>query len=203
MMSCLGRLVLNPPLSASSRVASPRPLPPQVCWPKGSIAELIFTPMVGGAAGAASGRRPWGSRAPPAAPRGRVVRPSPASLHPRSQVERIEAAGGRVAGGRLVTDLVPRDGGGGIREVVARNVTTGEVEVFPADAVVSAVGVTGAPSAPPSPDLPTCKPLPQAPRNPPHPHPHPHPNPNPNHQASRSSCPGSPPSRPAPSCAPP
>ncbi|KAI8468019.1 MAG: hypothetical protein J3K34DRAFT_454404 [Monoraphidium minutum] len=74
-----------------------------VCWPKGSIAELIFKPMV----------------------------------------DRIEASGGVIAGGRLVVDVVAGGPGGGLSEVRARNVTTGEVESYPADAVVSAIGITG------------------------------------------------------------
>lgn len=61
-----------------------------------------------------------------------------------TQVKRIEAAGGTVAGGRLVVDLVSDESTGGISAVKARNVATGEEESYPADAVVSAIGVTGA-----------------------------------------------------------
>ncbi|KAJ9522148.1 hypothetical protein QJQ45_005136 [Haematococcus lacustris] len=77
-----------------------------VCWCKGSIAELIFTPLV----------------------------------------RRIEAQGGQVLGNRLVTGLVSGGGGGtgGLQEVTAVEAvdrTTGAVTVYPADAVVFAVGV--------------------------------------------------------------
>ncbi|KAL6762516.1 hypothetical protein V8C86DRAFT_2515288 [Haematococcus lacustris] len=77
-----------------------------VCWCKGSIAELIFTPLV----------------------------------------RRIEAQGGQVLGNRLVTGLVSGGGGGtgGLQEVTAVEAvdrSTGAVTVYPADAVVFAVGV--------------------------------------------------------------
>lgn len=57
-------------------------------------------------------------------------------------VSRIEQAGGSVLGGKLVTDLVGGDGDQ-IKEVVAKDVKTGEVSHHPADAVVFAIGISG------------------------------------------------------------
>lgn len=74
-----------------------------VCWPRGSIAETIFTPLVG----------------------------------------RITAAGGRVLGGQLVTDLVPGADGASVSAVVSRDVSTGEVTSHECDAVVFAIGISG------------------------------------------------------------
>lgn len=73
-----------------------------VCWPRRSITESIFQPMVA----------------------------------------RIRAAGGDVVGGQLVTDLVPGPDGRSIAAVAARDVATGQVQRYDADAVVFAVGVT-------------------------------------------------------------
>lgn len=123
-----------------------------VCWPKGSIAETIFTPMV---------RAPWGegaravdhtkraraaARPLPSLPCARTqtvhARPRPPHHAAPAQVKRIEAAGGAVRGGRLVVD-VTGDAASGVTGVTARDVVTGEIETYPADAVVSAIGVTG------------------------------------------------------------
>ncbi|GBF97597.1 amine oxidase [Raphidocelis subcapitata] len=59
-------------------------------------------------------------------------------------VKRIEAAGGRIRAGRLVTGFESDPlKGGAITAVTARDVASGAEESFPADAVVSAIGVTG------------------------------------------------------------
>lgn len=59
------------------------------------------------------------------------------------QVKRIEAAGGRIMGGHLVTDFEADPASGAITRVLAKDVTSGAAVSFEADAVVSAVGVTG------------------------------------------------------------
>ncbi|KAH9568425.1 hypothetical protein CY35_03G076600 [Sphagnum magellanicum] len=71
-----------------------------VCWCKGSVAELIF--------------QPW--------------------------IQHIENQGGRILGGKRVSDVILDDSVNKITGIVAVN-STGETEVYEADAVVFAVGV--------------------------------------------------------------
>ncbi len=66
----------------------------------------------------------------------------PPTNQPKPKVERITAAGGQIAGGRLVTDFETDDFGNMVA-VQAKNVQTGEEETFECDAVVSAIGITG------------------------------------------------------------
>lgn len=81
---------------------------------------------------------PEGPSAPP-----KQTLPSPFCIPPPSQVKRIEAAGGRVLGGRLVTGFEADPNTGAVAAVTARDVVTGAEEAFQADAVVSAIGITG------------------------------------------------------------
>ena len=59
-----------------------------------------------------------------------------------SQVGRIERAGGKVVGGRLVSDLQLNQATGAVSAVVSRD-REGNQTVHEADAVVFAIGITG------------------------------------------------------------
>ena len=58
-------------------------------------------------------------------------------------IQRIEAQGGTVAGSRLVTDITIDPLSGHVDAVIAKNVDTGNEEVYEADAVVFAVSISG------------------------------------------------------------
>ena len=60
-----------------------------------------------------------------------------------SQVEHIERAGGNVAGGRLVSDLRLDQATGAVSAVVSRD-REGNQTIHEVDAVVFAIGITGA-----------------------------------------------------------
>ena len=59
-----------------------------------------------------------------------------------AQVRRIEAAGGSIQGGRLVSGLQVDDLTGDITAVLSRD-KDGHTTVHPADALVFAIGITG------------------------------------------------------------
>ena len=59
-----------------------------------------------------------------------------------AQVRRIEAAGGQIQGGRLVSGLQVDEVTGDITAVLSRD-TDGNTTVHPADALVFAIGITG------------------------------------------------------------
>ena len=69
-----------------------------------------------------------------------------------NQVEHIERAGGNIVGGRLVSDLRLDQATGAVSAVVSRD-REGNQSVHEADAVVFAIGITGAPLASLSPFL--------------------------------------------------
>ncbi len=61
----------------------------------------------------------------------------------RLQVRRIEAAGGNIVGGRLVSGLQLDELTGDVSAVVSRD-RAGNETVHPADGVVFAIGISGA-----------------------------------------------------------